>query len=102
LGEFIGIPKEVIGWQQLVKTSLEQCQRSFGVECSDWIEAHGAQCRDVTGGERDGGKHGGYAGEDGEIVRRDTVKEAGHEMRKNKRANEAYAGADGGQSEALA
>jgi hypothetical protein len=82
------------------KDNLEQCQRSFGVECSDRIEAHGAQRRDVTCGHGDGGEHGGYAGEGGEIVGRDTVKQAGHEMRNNKRANQAYAGA--GQSEALA
>jgi hypothetical protein len=31
-------------------------KKSFGAECSDWIEAHGAQRRDVAGGERDGGK----------------------------------------------
>jgi hypothetical protein len=91
-----------LGWQQLVKTSLEQCQRSFGVECSDRIEAHGAQRRDVTGGDGDGGEHGGDAGEGGEIVGRDAVKQAGHEMRNNKRANQAHAGAGGGQSEALA
>jgi hypothetical protein len=78
------------------------CQRSFGVECRDWIEAHGAQRRDVTGGERDGGEHGGYAGEGGEIVGRDTVKQASHEMRNNKRAHQAHTGASGGQSEALA
>src|ERR1700743_3742427 len=87
------------GWQQLVKVSLELCQGSFGVECRDWIEAHGAQRRDVTGGKRDGGEHGGYAGEGREIVGRDTVKHASHEMRNNKRANQAYAGAGGGQSE---
>ena len=54
-----------MGWQQLVKTSLEHCQRSFGVECSDRIEPHGAQRRDVAGGERDGGKHNGIG--DGSI-----------------------------------
>ena len=91
-----------MGWKQLVKTSLEQCQRSIGVECSDRIEAHGAQRRDVTGGDGDGGEHDSYAGEGGEIVGRDTVKQAGHEMRNNKRANQAYARAGGGQSEALA
>ena len=91
-----------MGWQRLVKTSPEQCQKSFGVECRDWVEAHGAQRRDVTGGDGDGGEHGGYAGEGGEIVGRDTVKQAGHEVRNNKLANQAYAGADGGQSEALA
>ena len=85
-----------------LRTSLEQCQRSFGVECSDRIEAHGAQPRDVTGGDGDGGEHGGYTGECGEIVGRDTVKQAGHEVRDDKRANQAYAGAGAGQSEALA
>ena len=64
------------------------------MEYGDWIEAHGAQRRDVAGG--------GDAGEGGEVVGRDTVKQAGHEMRNNKRANQAHAGAGGGQSEALA
>ena len=74
------------------------------MECSDRIEAHGAQRRDVTGGDSDGGEHSGYAGEDGEIVRRDTVKQASHEVRNNKPANQAYANANAGagQSEALA
>ena len=26
------------------------------MECSDWIEAHGAQRRDITGSERDSGR----------------------------------------------
>src|ERR1700678_402666 len=72
------------------------------MESSDRIEAHGAQRREVTGGDGDGGEHGSDAGEDGEIVGRDTVKQAGHEMRNNQRAHQAYAGAGGGQSEALA
>jgi hypothetical protein len=63
---------------QFVKTSLEQRQRSFGVECRDGIEAHRAQRRDVTGGDGDGGEHGGYAGEGGQIVGRDAVQQAGH------------------------
>ncbi len=71
------------------------------MECSDRVEAHGAQRWHVTGGDGDGGKHGGYAGEGGEVVGRDTVKQAGHEMRNNKRANQAYAGAGSGQGEAL-
>jgi hypothetical protein len=91
-----------LGWQQLVKKSLEQCQRSFGVECSDRIEAHGAQRRDVTGGDGDGGEHDGDAGEGRQIVGRDTVKQAGHETRYNKRASQAYARAGRGQREALA
>jgi hypothetical protein len=36
-----------------------------------------------------------------EIVGRDTVKQAGHEVRNNARANQAYAGSRGGQTEAL-
>jgi hypothetical protein len=80
----------------------EQCQRSPGLECSDGIEPHSAYRRDVTGGDGDGGEHGGHAGEDGQIVGRDTVEQAGHEMRNNKRAYQAYAGAGTGQSEALA
>ena len=72
------------------------------MECRDRIEAHGAQRRDVAGGDGDGGEHDGYAGEGGEIVGRDAVKQAGHEMRNDERANQAYAVASGGQSEALA
>ena len=67
------------------------------MEHGDWIEAHGAQRRDVAGGDGDGGEHGGDAGEGGEVVGRDTVKQAGHEMRNNKRADQAYAGAGAGQ-----
>jgi hypothetical protein len=62
--------------------NIEQCQRSFGVKRGDRIEAHGAQRRDVTRGDGDGGEHGGDACEGGEVVGRDTVKQAGHEMRK--------------------
>jgi len=91
-----------LGWKQLVKTSLEQCQRSIGVECSDRIEAHGAHRRDVTRGDGDSGEHGRDAGEGGVVVGRDTVKQAGHEMRNNKRAHQAYTGSGGSQSEALA
>jgi hypothetical protein len=31
-------------------------EKSFGVECSDWIDPHGAERRDIAGGERDSGK----------------------------------------------
>ena len=40
-------------------------KKSFGVEYRDWIEAHGAQRRDITGGERDSGKYKGDASERG-------------------------------------
>ena len=76
--------------------------KSFGMECSHRIDAHGAQCRDVTRGDGDGCEYGGYAGKGGGIVGRDAVKQAGHEVRNHKCANQAYAGADGGQTEALA
>jgi hypothetical protein len=46
------------------------------VECRDRIEAHGAQRRDVTGGDGDGGEHGGDAGEGGEIVGRGAEEQA--------------------------
>jgi hypothetical protein len=102
-GEITSIPKEVIG----MATTCNNQVSSSAKDHSEWsvvigIEAHGAQRWDVTGGDGDGGEHGGDAGEGGEIVGRDTVKQAGHEMRNNKRANQVYAGADGGQSEALA
>jgi hypothetical protein len=35
----------------------------FGVEYGDWIEAHGAERRDVAGGDGDGGEHNGDANE---------------------------------------
>lgn len=47
--------------------------KSFGVKCRDRIEVHGAQCRDVAGGERDTGKYKGDTGEGGQIVRRHAV-----------------------------
>ena len=101
-GEFISIPKGALGWPHLRRQVPSNAKKSFRVECSHRVDAHGAQRRDVTGGDGDGGEHGGYAGEGGEILGRDTVKQAGHEMRNNKRANQACAGAGGGQNEALA
>jgi hypothetical protein len=100
-GEFISILKEAIGMATTCETSLEHCQRSFGVECSDRIEAHGAQRRDVAGGERDGGKHNGDAREGGEIGRRHAVEQPGHKMRDDERTGRTHAGAGGGQTEAL-
>jgi hypothetical protein len=38
-------------------------KKSFGVEYGDWIEAHGAQRGDITGGERDSCKYKGDASE---------------------------------------
>ena len=55
-------PRRSLGWQQRVKTHLNQCQGSFGVECSDRIEAHGAQRRHVTGGDGHGTLHLGSDG----------------------------------------
>ena len=46
-------------------TSRFQRQRSSGVERSDGIEPHGAQCRDATGGDGDGGEHCSDAAENG-------------------------------------
>jgi hypothetical protein len=40
-------------------------RKSVGVECRDWIEAHGAQRRDIAGGECDRGQYKGDAGEGG-------------------------------------
>ena len=48
--------------------------RLFEVECCDGIEAHGTQRRDIAGGDGEGG----YVGERGKIVGRDTVEQAGH------------------------
>ena len=44
-------------------TSLTE--QSFRVEYSDWIKAHGAQRRDITGCDRDGGQYKSDANEGG-------------------------------------
>ena len=74
-------------------------RKSFGVECCDWIEAHGAQRRDIAGGERDSGKYKSDASEGGEISRRHAVEESGHEMRDDERAGHTQACASGCQTE---
>ena len=51
---------------------------SFGVECSDGIEARRAQRRDIAGGERDSGKYKRDARERGQIGRRHAVEQSGH------------------------
>ena len=81
---------------------IESAKNLFGVECSHRVEAHGAQRRDIAGGDGDRGKYKRDSSERGQIVRRHAEEQSGHEVRNNKRANQAYAGADGGQSEALA
>ena len=45
--------------------SSSSAKKSFGVEYRDWIEAHGAQRGDITGGERDSSKYKGDASEGG-------------------------------------
>src|SRR5271170_7292067 len=74
-------------------------RESFGVECSDWIEAHGSQRRDIAGGERDSGKYKGDASEGGQIGRRHAVEQSGHEVRDDERTGHTQPGASGGQSE---
>jgi hypothetical protein len=73
--------------------------KSFGVECSDWIEAHGAQRRDITGGERNSGKYKRDAGEDGQIGRRHAVEQSGHEVRDDERTGHTEPGPSSGQTE---
>lgn len=46
-------------------TDPRSARELFRVERSDWIDSHGAQRRDVTGGDGDGGEDGGYASERG-------------------------------------
>src|SRR6266851_5736742 len=77
-------------------------KKSFGVECSDWIEAHGAQRRDITGGERDSGKYKGDASEGGQIRGRHAVEQSGHEVRDDERTGHTQPGASGGQTESPA
>jgi hypothetical protein len=74
-GEFISIPKGVIGMATTCEEVSSSAKKSFGVECSDWIEAHGAQRRDTTGCERDSGKYQGDASEGGQIGRRHAVEQ---------------------------
>ena len=72
------------------------------MECSDWIDAHGAQRRDVTCGECDRGKYKGDASERSQIVRRHTVEQPGHEVRDDERAGHPEPGASGGLTESPA
>ena len=72
------------------------------MECSDWIEAHGAQRRDIAGGQRDSSKYKGDAGEDGHIGRRHAVEQSGHEVRDDERTGHTQPGASGGQTESPA
>src|SRR5882757_10633230 len=86
----------------LRRQASSSAKKSFGVECSDWIEAHGAQRRDVAGGERDSGKYKGDASEGGQIRRRHAVEQSGHEVRDDERTGHTQPGASGGQTESPA
>ena len=55
-GEFISILKEVIGMATRGRQVSRSAKKLFAVKYSDWIEAHGAQCRDMAGRERDSRK----------------------------------------------
>ena len=72
------------------------------MECSDWIEAQGAQRRDIAGGERDSGKYKGDASEGGQIGTRHAVEQSGHEVRDDERTGHTQPGASGGQTESPA
>jgi hypothetical protein len=82
--------------------SLAQRPKSLGVDCSDWIKAHGAQGRDAAGGERDNGKYKGDAHEGGQIGRRHAVEQSGHEVRDDERTGHTQPGASGRQTESPA
>jgi hypothetical protein len=102
-GEFISIPNGAIGMATTCEDKLRipvpsSAKKSFGVECGDWIKAHGAQRRDIAGGERDSGKYKGDASEGGHIVRRYAVEESGHEVRDDERTGHTQPGASGGQT----
>src|SRR5580704_3893194 len=83
-------------------SEFEHCQESFGVECSDWIDPHGAQRRDIAGGERNSGKYKGDASEGGQIGRRHAVEQSGHEVRDDESTGHTQPGAGGGQTESPA
>jgi|HubBroStandDraft_2_1064218.scaffolds.fasta_scaffold526043_2 hypothetical protein len=73
----------------------------FGVKHSVWIEAHGAQRRDVASSERDSGKYKGYARKGEQIGGRYTEQKTAHQVRDDERTGQTEYGACGGQSEAL-
>src|SRR5690242_19853874 len=53
-------------WWSLVLKNWEcRAKKSFGVEYGDWIDAHGAQRRDITGGKRETSKYKRDASERG-------------------------------------
>lgn len=74
----------------------------LGVQHRDRIEAHGTQCRDTAGGERDEGQHHGDAHEGRQIVWRYAEEQSGYEVGDDERAGHAQHGASGGQAESLA
>jgi hypothetical protein len=73
-------------------------EKSFGVECGDWIEAHGAQRRDIAGRERDRTKYKGDASEGEQIVGRHAVEQPGHQVRDDERTGHTESCAGRGQS----
>jgi len=72
------------------------------VECRDWIKAHGAQRRNIAGGERDSGEYKSDASEGGQISRRHAEEQSGHEVRNDQRTGHTQPGASGGQTESPA
>jgi len=71
----------------------------FGVERRDWFETHGAQRRDIAGGERDSGKYKGDASEGGQIGRRHAVEKSGHQVRDDERTCHTQSDASGRETE---
>jgi hypothetical protein len=55
----------LFGWSLVLKNWECRAKKSFGVEYGDWIEAHGAQRRDITGGKRETSKYKRDASERG-------------------------------------
>lgn len=76
--------------------------RSFGVESLDWVEAHGAQRRDITGGKRDRDKRDGDADERGQIIRRHAIEQSGHKVRGDERSDHTQPCAGGDHTESPA
>lgn len=76
-----GVRPEGSHWDgpKLRRQVLSSAKQSFGVECSDSIEAHGARRRDIAGRDRDGGKYKGDPAKVDRSVGRHAVEQFRHE-----------------------
>jgi hypothetical protein len=72
------------------------------VEGIDWIEAHGAERRDIAGGKCDRGKNKRDASKGGQMVRRDAIEQSTHLVRDDERTGDTQPCARGGKTESSA